>query len=80
MFLEKRSSAIIQKELNIPFDKQIEGIIYQEYPEAYSEISQRSKMELFGKVVNNLHKAPSQMFDRVLNVPLISLQSRNISI
>ena len=51
----------MQKELNISFDKQIEGIIYQEYPQANSKISQTSKMELFAKIVSDLHKAPSQM-------------------
>ena len=82
LFLEKRSSAIMQKELYISFDEQIEAIIYQEYPEVYSKISQTSKMELFAKTDNGLHEAPSQMSDLVLYVTLISisLELRNRSI
>ena len=44
---------------------------------AYSESFQTSKMELFAKIVNGSkpltfsQKAPSQMFDRILNTPLL---------
>ena len=44
--------------------------------EAYSEPCQASKMKLFVKIVNNFQqfsqKAPSWIFDKVLNMPLLS--------
>ena len=42
--------------------------------DAYSEPSQTSEMQFFVKIVKNFpQKAPSQMFNRVLNIPLLSL-------
>ena len=42
--------------------------------DAYSEPSQTSEMQFFVKIVKNFpQRAPSQMFNRVLNIPLLSL-------